>query len=227
MNRIVLFLLVIGLAYAQPPYLLVMDSTGSMSEELPNGTQTKMEAAKAAATDFVDSTSGEIGMMVFADCDSGGDYSQGSIRVVEDFTTDKAALREQINALKPESNTAIANALLEAKDYLASTGGRGTIIIITDGEETCGGDPVDIAGQIYQSGGGRIHVIGFMLGDSAEQQARDIAAAGGGNYYAANDVASLTGALRQIGSEGQFPCCPAFLLPGLVVLAAFWMGRAG
>ena len=226
MNRIVLFLLLAGLVYAQAPYLLVMDSTGSMSDDLPNSTLTKMEAARAAATDFVDSASGDIGMMIFADCDSGGDYTKGSIRVVENFTTDKAALREKIAALKPQSNTAIADALTEAGDYLADTKGKGTIIIITDGEETCGGDPVSLAGQIYQNGTAKIHVVGFLLGDTAEQKAMQIAQAGGGRYYGANDTSELTQALQQIESEGALPpCCPAIILPGLLVLTGLYLRK--
>ena len=227
-SRIAVFLILAGLVYAQAPYLLIMDSTGSMEESLPNSSQTKMEAAKIAATDFVDSTSGEIGLRVFADCDSSGDYIKGGIRVVENFTTDKASLKEKIGKLEPQANTAIADALQEGNDYLTATRGSGTIIIITDGEETCGGDPVDLAGQIYQNGTGRVHVIGFLLGDSAEKKARAIAAAGGGNYYGASDVGSLTSALGQITAENQSPpCCPAFVLPGLVALAAFYFRRAG
>jgi Ca-activated chloride channel family protein len=227
-SRIAVFLILIGLVYAQAPHLLIMDSTGSMDESLPNSSQTKMEAAKIAAADFVDSTGGEIGMMVFADCDSGGDYTRGGIQVVENFTTNKASLKEKISKLTPEGNTAIAKALQEGSDYLTVTRGKGTIIIITDGEETCGGDPVELAGQIYQNGTGRIHVIGFLLGDSAEKKARAIAVAGGGNYYGANDVGSLTSALGQITAENPLPpCCPAFVLPGLVALGAFCFRRAG
>lgn len=227
-NRILIFLILAGLAYAQPPYLLIVDSTGSMADGLPGGGQTKIEAARAAATDFVDTANGEIGMMVFADCDSGGDYTRGGIRVVENFTSDRASLRDKISKLEPEGNTAIANALEEGSAYIASTRGRGTIIIITDGEETCGGDPVDLAGQVCQNGTGKVHVIGFLLGDSAEKKARDIAAAGCGNYYNASDVNDLEGALQQITTEDQLPpCCPAFVLPGLVALAAFCFRRAG
>jgi len=201
----------VSILFAQAPYLIVFDSTGSMDSSLPNSSQTKMEAAKIAADNFIDRTNAEIGLVVFEDCDSGGDISSGGIQLVQDFTTDKAALKSSVDALSPTGDTAIANALEESKAYIESSRGRGTIILITDGEETCGGDPVSVASAIYSENIGTVNVIGYQIGGDAEEQAKAIAAAGGGRYYPASDADELSSALTQI-SGGDLSCCPSAVL---------------
>lgn len=217
-------LVLFSFSFAQPPYLLVVDASGSMDDTLPpDYNQTKMEAAKIAAKDFVDQTNAEIGLIVFEDCDSAGDVQTGNIKLVQDFTTDKSILKTKIDALQATSDTAIADALKEARGYLQTSRGRGTVILITDGEETCDGDPALEAGEIYNKNIGIVHVIGYLIGDEAEQKAKEIAQAGGGKYYPVNNTADLERALGSITQESpSFSCCPGaallILVPFVVLL---------
>lgn len=207
--------LVLGLAFvsfAQGPYLLVIDASGSMDDFMPGSEETKMDVAKTAAKSFVDKTSGEIGIVVFEDCDYDEDPYTGDIRLAQSFTTDKVLLKSRIDELEPRWDTPIADALAESKSYIESSKGRGTIILITDGEETCGGDPVDVAGQIYNNNIGTVHVVGYLIGGEAEAKARLIAAAGGGNYYSANSTVELKQALADIGEGGLSDICPGGIL---------------
>lgn len=217
MKSILIFLVLFAASFAAP-FLLVVDSSGSM-DEYTNDNLTKMEAAKQAAKSFVDSTSSEIGLVTFGTCDSYGDINSGGIYLVENFTTDKTSLKSAIDSLEPYSSTPIADALVEAKTYLLATKGSGTIVLITDGEETCGGDPVYEAGYIYNNSIGRVNVVGFQLGDAADQEAREIAAAGGGQYYAAENAAELESALTTISYGDGLSCCPMFVLIILPLLA--------
>lgn len=216
MNGKILLFVVLGMAFSlASPYLLVIDASGSMDEFIPpEYNETKMEAAKRAATSFVDRTEEEIGLVVFDECDYQGDISSGGIRLLQDFTTDKSSLKGKINDLSPNWDTPIADALEESKAYIQSTRGYGTIILITDGEETCGGDPVSVAGDIYGENLGRVHVIGYLIGGEAEETAMEIASAGGGQYYSVESADELEAALTQI-SEGDLDllcCSPAALL---------------
>lgn len=218
-----ILLLILGLmfvSFAQGPYLLVIDGSGSMDDFMPlSDEETKMEAAKTAAKGFVDKTGGEIGVVVFEDCDTGGDIQSGDIRLVQDFTANKAVLRSKIGDLEPRWDTPIADALQESKAYLESTRGYGTIILITDGEETCGGEPVEIAGEIYEENVGTVHVVGFLIGGETEKIAKAIAVAGGGKYYSANSTVELERALTDIGSPGLLDmCCPGGILAILIPL---------
>jgi len=100
-----------------------------------------------------------------------------------------------------------------------ASGREGVIIVLTDGGESCGDNPVDAASSVFQmtlprkisrmapmaipvayadAGDIVVSVIGFDIGDpTVEQQLRDIATAGGGQYYAAADAAQLSTALKQ------------------------------
>lgn len=226
-SKILLFLICAGsLVFAQgAPYLIVFDASGSMDETLSGTSQTKMEAAKTAANNFIDGSSAEIGLVVFEDCDSGGDVYSGGIQLRQDFTTSKALLKGEIDSLSPQSSTPIARALEESAYYLESTRGSGTIILITDGEETCGGDPVATAEQIRNSGIGVVNVVGYTLDPSsaAAQQAQEIAQAGGGRYYSAQNADELQGALTDITGGGS--CCPSTLLLLALPLLGFIANR--
>ncbi len=220
--RILLFL-VLGLAFvsfAQGPYLLVIDASGSMDDFMPGSEETKMDVARIAAKDFVDKTSGEIGIVVFEDCDYDEDPYTGDIRLTQSFTTDKVLLKSRIDELEPRWDTPIADALAESKSYIESSSGHGTIILITDGEETCGGDPVDVASRIYNNKTGTVHVVGYLVGGEAEAKARLIAAAGGGKYYSANSTVELKQALADIGEGSLWDICPGGILMLLLVLGS-------
>lgn len=217
---------VLSISFAQSTYLLVIDSSGSMGDGIPpDYSETKMAAAKIAAKDFVDSANGEIALMVFDECDSGGNPSSGGIRVLQGFTTSKTSLKNQIDYLEAYADTPIADALTEAKTYLQDTKGYGTIILITDGEETCGGEPVSVAGQIYNQNVGKVHVIGYMIGGTAETTAEQIAVAGGGKYYSVDNSQELEQALQNIRDEEEVTCCPGIALLGLLPVAVFLSRR--
>jgi len=50
-----------------------------------------------------------------------------------------------INGIEARGMTPIADALVAASNALSGYGGEGVIVLITDGEETCGGDPKVVA----------------------------------------------------------------------------------
>lgn len=220
--KIFLFLVAFAaLAFSQGPYLIVFDSSGSMGESVSDLGATKMEAAKEAANSFIDRTNAEIGVVVFSDCDSVGNINSGGIRLVQDFTTNKPLLKQKMDALTPGGDRAIANALDEASTYIQNSRGQGTIILITNGEETCGGDPVAAAGSIYNDNIGTVNVIGYRIGGSAEEAARQIAQAGGGGYYPVQNADELESALSQL-TGGSLNCCPSTaLLLALPLFVAF------
>ncbi len=71
-----------------------------------------------------------------------------------------------------------------------------TILLVSDGIETCQGDPCALAKELKASGIELvIHTVGFGVGDAAARQLQCIAREGGGNYYPADDSAALQEAL--------------------------------
>ena len=188
---------ILSITFARPT-LLIIDASGSMDDIMADGTS-KIDAAKIAAKQIVQNANDEIALMIYDDCDAGGDPHSGPIRVVVEFTTDKSTLTSEIDAIEPWGGTPIAGSIEEGMIYVSATGKNAGIILLTDGEETC--DDVSYAAQMAsqasQYGVVIINIVGFQLDEYAQDEMEAIAAAAGGNYYDAQDVSSLTTSLQQ------------------------------
>jgi uncharacterized repeat protein (TIGR01451 family) len=109
--------------------------------------------------------------------------------------------------LRGSGNTPLAGSLTSALTYL--TGVRAVdraascrpyvVVLITDGIETCGGDPVARAGAL-RAAGYPVYVIGFAVSNPTEVAHLDsIARAGGtGRAIVVDDAATLSAALSSI-----------------------------
>ena len=73
------------------------------------------------------------------------------------------------------------------------------MILLTDGEETCGGDPAAAIEKLRKAGVGvRVNIVGFAIDDEALAATfRHWTDAGGGLYFDARDAAGLDKALTQ------------------------------
>lgn len=190
---------------------LALDASGSMRAEdfKPN----RLEALKKLASEFVSrSSNNRIAVYVFAV----NVYTQSPL------TTDHAVIHDLIDSIAPEmfvmaddGGTAIGDAILMASDGLSlhrRTGRSQVIILITDGENNMGIDPLKAA-VVARDGDIHLSIIG-MGGDKPvevyingkpyideygrvyktkldEEQLKKIAEAAGGNYYRARDVDAL------------------------------------
>ncbi len=69
-----------------------------------------------------------------------------------------------IEALQPEGRTALTEAVDLAARTLDHTRKPGTIVLVTDGKETCGGQPCALANELATTGmATTVHVIGFKV----------------------------------------------------------------
>lgn len=108
-------------------------------------------------------------------------------------------IRQAIAGLRPLGQTPIAYALNQAaRDFGALRDDR-AVVLVTDGIESCGGDPVWAAHQLREQGI-MVHVIGFGLGNAADQDTASLQAvanASGGRYVTAGSAEELKEALAQ------------------------------
>jgi Mg-chelatase subunit ChlD len=108
-------------------------------------------------------------------------------------------VRQAIAGLRPKGQTPIAYALQQAaRDFDALKSDR-TLVLVSDGIESCGGDPVQAAYELRQQGI-VVHLIGFGLGTGADQDAASlqaIANASGGRFVTASNAEELKAALAQ------------------------------
>ncbi len=91
------------------------------------------------------------------------------------------------------ARTPIADSLAAVRQDLQGAKGPALIVLVTDGEETCDGDPAAVIARLKESGiEVSLNIVGFAIDD--QQLADEFAAwaeAGGGRYLAANDTVTL------------------------------------
>lgn len=108
-----------------------------------------------------------------------------------------ASTLRAVNA-KNLAKTPIADSLRQVKSDLAGAPGPRLVILVTDGEETCGGDPASVIEDLKASGFDvRVNIVGFAIDElMVKEEFERWARLGGGRYFDAADGESLRGAVR-------------------------------
>lgn len=185
--------------------LVLLDTSGSMLKRI--GDTRRFAIARAALTDYVsaqangDDTFDRIGLRLFGgppdSCET--DLALPPVRLDGQFT---AAVEKVVP--KNNAKTPIAAALKAAGDDLAKVDGDVNILLLTDGEETCDGDPLAEVEALQARGiDVRLDVVSFALADDVSRVDFEAwARVGGGRYVDAQDSTELTKALAETRSRG-------------------------
>jgi hypothetical protein len=109
-------------------------------------------------------------------------------------TTTRIGTIQSMNLAK----TPIGDSLLNVKGDLAGATGPALVVLVTDGEETCGGDPKAAIEALRAAGlDVRVNIVGFAVDELALKETfRAWAQAGGGGYFDAQSGAGLSAAVR-------------------------------
>lgn len=189
--------------------LLMFDSSGSMREPDASG-GTKMQAAKQAFDGLIPKLpeASQVGLRVYGatvfSADDPG-ACQDTQNVVPVGPLDRPALSNAVQDFEPYGETPIAESLRQAAKDLGTEGKR-TILLVSDGEETCDPDPCETAKEI--SGLGidlKIDVVGFDVKGKVRDQLRCITDAGNGTFYETDDVEDLTASLERLAVRAFRP----------------------
>ena len=111
----------------------------------------------------------------------------------------RESVRHAIAGLRPTGQTPIAYALNQAAGDFGSLQSDRTLVLVSDGIESCGGDPVTAAYALRQQGI-VVHLIGFGLGNATDEDAASLQAvanASGGRYVTAGSAEELKAALAE------------------------------
>jgi Ca-activated chloride channel family protein len=186
-----------------PAVMLVVDGSGSMDEPAGDG-RTRMEAAEdainAAMAAVPDGT--QVGLRVFGGERRGEESCADTRLEVPVGAVDRPAINAALDGLEPRGRTPLADSIEAAAAELPDDI-PGMIIVVTDGEENCGGDPCEIAGQVTQAGVElRVDVVGFQVPADEQRQLECIADAGGGTFFEAEDADGLAAQLRRAAVRG-------------------------
>ncbi|MFF3689303.1 VWA domain-containing protein [Streptomyces sp. NPDC002187] len=190
--------------------VMVLDSSGSMADDDGTG-RTRMESARKAVGTVVDALPDgyPTGLRVYgADRPKGCTDTRLALPVKP---LDREGMKRAVGAVQPKGDTPIGLSLQKAAQDLpkAADGAIGTrtILLISDGEDTCGTpQPCEVAEQLGKDGVGlRIDTVGFQVRGAARQQLECIARAGNGRYYDAPDAEALARQLQrsaQLSADG-------------------------
>ena len=112
------------------------------------------------------------------------------------------ALKNEVNGLQPRGYTPIGNSLLKANELLPKDGKR-SIVLVSDGIDTCAPPPVcDVAKQLKEQGTDLVvHTIGFMVDDAARAELTCVANVTGGTYADASSKESLKATLTKAATR--------------------------
>ncbi len=184
-------------------YLLVIDSSGSMNSPTSNGVR-KLDAAKKALMSMQEDLSAHnVGVLMFGH--RVNTKAPGCCQDIE-FVLPIAPMSsgsfgDVVSRLTPKGSTPLAESLTRST-WIMQGRNRDTekfVIVVTDGTDTCGGDPVAAAAAMRQLGiNVTIHVVGFGVTPEESTQLKQIAVKGGGQYRGANDMKDLIIALETV-----------------------------
>ncbi len=120
--------------------LIILDISGSMRE--PLGDASRMDVAKKILARYIDALpSGmKVGFVIYGKTDCGDE----SIELVAPVgRLNKGALKGRIADLSPRGSTPIALTLGRTAEYFKGfEADNNHLILISDGMESCGGDPI-------------------------------------------------------------------------------------
>jgi Ca-activated chloride channel family protein len=193
-----LFLLPIS-APAQPlpdtaRTIIVLDGSGSMWGQI--GGRPKLEIAREVLGQVLADIPAdrELGLMAY------GHRRRGDCGDIELVVPPAPGTAGQItaaaNAMRFQGRTPLTDAVRQAARALNFTENPATVILITDGIETCNADPCALGRELAAAGVGfTAHVVGFGMTAEEGAQVACLAQETGGQYLLAQDAAGLSAAL--------------------------------
>lgn len=186
-------------------FAIVLDCSRSMLEPTREGT-TKMQAAKEAVSDLVRKLPADlkVALIIYGHRQQNPCTAVEVLRPIGVLGEDgRASLLEKLNQLDGVGATPIALALEAAGRELAKNKAPCGLVLISDGKESCKGDPsaeaAKLAQQLPITFG--VNVVGFDVKDDERQALEEIAQSGKGKYYGTNSTDELAAALGKLATQ--------------------------
>jgi Ca-activated chloride channel family protein len=184
--------------------MLVFDASQSMAAaDASNAGLRRIDSVRAALGRFLPRVAPKrrIGLVTYG---PGGAATCANV-AVELLPAANAArqILDAVAALKPAGRTPLTRAVAMAADALGYRERPATIVLLTDGEETCGGEPCALARTLKANGAGiTVHVVSYRikssLGSSGVFGAMCLAEETGGQYYSTETADELAAALEKV-----------------------------
>ncbi|MFM8495316.1 MAG: vWA domain-containing protein [Planctomycetia bacterium] len=190
---------------------IVFDVSASMSETTRDG-ESKMAVAKAVMADLVARIPAGLNVSLTVYGHRPGCSAVETIRPLAEFRdADRGGLSATVHGLVPTGNTPLALALKRVGEQFAGRQSYCGVVLVTDGLESCNGDPVAEAARLAENPWLKfgVNVVGFGLKAEEDASTGRIATAGRGRYYSASDRAGLAAAIADVTKKLEKGAKPA------------------
>ncbi len=192
---------------------IVLDASGSMAKQI-DGVE-MMDIAKNSIKEVLEKMPADanVGLRVFGhlgdNSQSGKEVSCGANELIHPITPlDINAIESALGPIEPTGWTSIALSIENGINDFKEFNGEDTLnilYIITDGIETCGGDPVEVASQLSDGNTNvLLGIIGFNVDANQNSVLKSIADAANGYYTTASDAQNLTSEFEQMYIRSVF-----------------------
>lgn len=184
--------------------IIVLDASGSMWGQIDG--KTKIEIARDTLHQVLGTipTETELGLVAYGHREKG---SCSDIEIAVPPGTGTAdAIGRFADGLNPKGKTPLTDAVRVAAEELRIEENEATVILVTDGLETCNADPCALGRELEATGVNfTAHVVGFGLSDEEGKQVACLAENTGGLYLKADDAGQLAEALATTVAKAPEP----------------------
>jgi len=193
-----------GLRAQQQDVMVVLDASGSMWGQI-DGTP-KIDIARDVMSKVLRDLDGKanIGVMAY------GHRKKGDCGDIETIIpvgkVNQARYMSVINSLSPKGKTPITRSVRMAAEELRYTENKATVVLISDGLETCQANACAMAKDLEKLGVDfTVHVVGFDLKNKDTSSLQCLARETGGKYLAADNADELADAIDSVVAEATQP----------------------
>ncbi len=188
-----------ALAQERPSTILVLDASGSMWGQIDG--INKITIARDVVGDIVSDFPADqnLGFVTYGHRERG--QCADIETLVEPAPGTAAEIAGIVEGLNPRGMTPMTDAVVTAAQALRHTEQAATVILVSDGIETCNPDPCAAARALEETGVDfTAHVIGFDVRGEADAllQMQCIAEETGGRFLTADNAQELNQALREV-----------------------------
>lgn len=188
------------MAHSNENVMVVFDGSNSMWGQIDG--IAKIEIARSVMNNLLGEWTAErdVGLMAY------GHRRRGDCTDIETLVQPGAAARDailaHINTITPTGKTPLSDAVEQAAIALSYTDQPATVVLISDGLESCERDPCALAEALEKRGVEfTAHVVGFGLGGDEDTASLScIAEKTGGEFISASNAEELGAALSAVGT---------------------------
>ena len=150
--------------------MLIFDASGSMAGTAKLGVSTavpltRIDKVRSALARVLPSATRyrRVGLITYGP----GPYAQCNVKLnLKPVANAASLIMRDVETLVPAGKTPLSEAVQQAADVLKYRDQPGVIVLLTDGEETCGGNPCELGKKLRAEVAGLVvHVVAYRVKD--------------------------------------------------------------